>query len=209
MISDWSRPKTRVARKAGAPSRRQQLITGKFRETQEEKKQRIRAENLAMRDLQKQKAREKYRALLDMLETDIFKEWYRYHSLRPWDARKNENPEAAARELYELSLWAARREDDVDHELPKREPTKRAIMMRNARPKWANKTAIKNIYAHRDNLNRRCPHLGPFHVDHVVPLMGKTVCGLHVEFNLRVIPQKENLEKSNKLIEKILRSCIV
>lgn len=65
-----------------------------------------------------------------------------------------------------------------------------------ATPPWANIDAIKAIYLEAARLTRvtGVPH----HVDHIVPLRGKNVCGLHVEGNLQILTAKENVSKSNK-----------
>lgn len=61
---------------------------------------------------------------------------------------------------------------------------------------WADLEAIRCVYSMArmwsDMLGIKC------HVDHVIPLLGKTVSGLHSESNLMVTPGDLNLRKSNK-----------
>lgn len=75
--------------------------------------------------------------------------------------------------------------------------------LRKALPKWASKdlkTAIENVYKERDMLNQNNP--GNFYeVDHIVPLKGVNVCGLHVPWNLQILPRAVNRAKQNMFSE--------
>lgn len=72
---------------------------------------------------------------------------------------------------------------------------KRAI--RRATPPWVDRGAVKAVYEDAARLSTETGVL--HHVDHIVPIKGELVCGLHVPWNLRPLPWKENLSKKNKL----------
>ena len=55
-----------------------------------------------------------------------------------------------------------------------------------AQPAWADESAIRRVYAD-------CPE--GMHVDHAIPLKSRTVCGLHVHYNLQYLSGTENRKK--------------
>lgn len=57
-------------------------------------------------------------------------------------------------------------------------------------PKWANIKIIEDIY-------NNCPE--GCHVDHIIPLQGKLVSGLHVETNMQYLTAHENIVKGNRV----------
>lgn len=59
-------------------------------------------------------------------------------------------------------------------------------------PKWADLNKIEQIY-------KNCPK--GFVVDHIIPLQGKEVSGLHVAYNLQYLTPQENSIKHNKLLD--------
>jgi hypothetical protein len=71
---------------------------------------------------------------------------------------------------------------------------------RQATPPWLTrkqKTQIRHLYQIAITMTQTTGE--PYVVDHIYPLRSDTVCGLHVPWNLRVITQAENLQKSNTL----------
>jgi 5-methylcytosine-specific restriction endonuclease McrA len=73
---------------------------------------------------------------------------------------------------------------------------------RDATPPWLTrkqKSEIRQLYQIAITMTQTTGE--QYVVDHIVPLRGEEVCGLHVPWNLRVITQEENLKKSNKLVD--------
>lgn len=68
-----------------------------------------------------------------------------------------------------------------------------------AQPPWADRKAIDAIYLKAQQSG--------MHVDHIIPLKGKTVSGLHVESNLQLLTPRENHRKHNKFSPEAHHAC--
>lgn len=122
----------------------------------------------------------------------------RVHAAR--DAWRKANPEKARatvraslakhKDKYrpaKLAYYAAHRGEFIAR------AGKRRAAQIQATPPWLtdeHHAAILKIY-------RDAP--AGYEVDHIIPLQGKTVSGLHVPWNLQPLPMAENRAKSNKL----------
>jgi len=63
----------------------------------------------------------------------------------------------------------------------------------NATPKWLTATQLQEI----KEIYKTCPK--DCHVDHIMPLQGRIVSGLHVPWNLQHLLAIDNLRKGNKV----------
>jgi hypothetical protein len=73
---------------------------------------------------------------------------------------------------------------------------------RQATPPWLTrkqKSEIRQLYQIAITMTKTTGE--PYVVDHIIPLRGEDVCGLHVPWNLRVVTREENLRKSNKHVD--------
>jgi len=107
---------------------------------------------------------------------------------REWYARNVDEQRIRASKWYKnntarsLALSARRRAAEI-----------------NATPSWLNQIQLNQIEEMYDVAAACDTQIGvKHHVDHIFPLQGKNFCGLHVPWNLQVIPATENIAKHNK-----------
>lgn len=107
---------------------------------------------------------------------------------RSWYRRNTEKKKEQSR------LWHLKNPDKASSKTMRRVARKL-----NATPIWLTneqKAQIDQFYW----LAKDCELLSgqKYDVDHVVPLQGKDVCGLHVPWNLQILPKDVNIKKGNK-----------
>lgn len=100
------------------------------------------------------------------------------------ERRENVGRARAAREKLRRQQWS------LFHS------AKRRAAKLHRTPKWSDLNAIWLLYVEAYGRTRRTGI--EHHVDHIYPLQGKLVSGLHVPENLRVVPATVNLTKSNR-----------
>lgn len=73
--------------------------------------------------------------------------------------------------------------------------------LKRATPPWADLEKIRRFYKNAKAFTRAT---GVLHtVDHVIPLKGEFVCGLHVHNNLQILTHEENMRKGNSFVDQL------
>jgi hypothetical protein len=137
----------------------------------------------------------------------IAKEWYERNKeltkerARTWALANPEKRQAIHRKNRDSHLEqhnATNREWNKNNKpLKAALQAKRKSVILQRTPKWdADAHLIVAKYQVAAMLSRETGE--QHHVDHIIPLQGKYVSGLHVFSNLRVIPGSDNVKKSNK-----------
>lgn len=125
-------------------------------------------------------------------------------------ARYRKNPErklkACAERLSDPAEREAQRARVRDHYRRNKDKFPAYVAARKARklmatPSWVDMAEIVEVYK-RAALVSRSTGI-PHEVDHIVPLRGKYVSGLHVPWNLQIITREQNRRKATKYDEYI------
>ena len=141
-------------------------------------------------------------------QKEYTKKYYQENKVDILVKQKNPRRKAKNAERYLRDKKRIRRHHEEYRKTPRgrmlratAENRRRASKLK-ATPNWLSTDYLKEI----EYMYWLCSDLNmvtecKYHVDHIVPLKGKTVCGLHVPWNLQVLPEDINLKKNNKLLE--------
>jgi len=150
---------------------------------------------------QREKHKEKrdaYRAAYQAANKELVLERSKAYAAK----KKDENAEAfLAAKRASVTKWRESPKGKEWHEKNrdrKMEHTRaRQVRKQRAMPCWVDRGAIRDVYKQAQNLSQETGI--PHEVDHIIPLKGVGVSGLHVPWNLQVVTKFENRSKGNRL----------
>lgn len=141
------------------------------------------------------------------------KDWYRRNkeSVRVYNAaqysKNAERNRARTRAWHDANPEASKAQNAEWHKRNRAAASektgRRRAAVANAAVAWADAAVIADLYT-LAAVYRGCGINA--HVDHILPLRAKLVCGLHVEHNLTVILAEDNLRKKNKYTPEIIQN---
>jgi hypothetical protein len=100
-----------------------------------------------------------------------------------------------------VQRWKKNNPEKQRHLAMKSHAARRAAKL-NRTPLWLSKSDLESIGLRYKEAQAMTNLTGIKHtVDHIIPLQGKLVSGLHVPSNLCVIPDRVNYAKGNKFVE--------
>lgn len=109
---------------------------------------------------------------------------------REYDRKRYQDPERRAWQKQQALEWAKANPGKRNHII-----ARRRWWIKRATPRWLTaeqREEIRQFYL-------RAKAFGPdHHVDHIVPLRGRNVCGLNVPWNLQILTKAENIAKGNR-----------
>ena len=138
---------------------------------------------LKTREVRRAAARAYYQANKDRIN-EASRQWALANSDKVLAAKARRLRDTPAKVRGAIAAWKRRNPARVRALNAKRE-----LAVEQRIPPWANLGAIRQIY-------EGCPP--GYHVDHAIPLHGRTVSGLHVEGNLQYLLALDNLKKGNR-----------
>jgi hypothetical protein len=156
-------------------------------------------------DAQRDAARERQRKYAKANKEKVLKasgEWNKRNKQKMCDAANRyfakikDDPDFRAKKAALTRNWAKNNPEKVAEMSARKRSSKLKRM-----PSWLSndeKARIRDFYKIARMMSSTFSV--DYHVDHIIPLRGKLVSGLHVPWNLRILKAEENMVKSNKFL---------